>query len=403
MRRTSRLFFHIISLGLLAALSACATMNPFAELDTLRELKRKQDIYIQQQKTQLQQRNGEYLQLRQQSESRIAALENELKTAQAERQKALAERTRREETLQAANTQTQQRAEALASDLEYYQNQNETLTQTVADFQSELQQRQNAIAEQEKKVADLQASLESAKASLEKQQSDTKSVTAQLQEQKSKAASLEKDLQQAQKDLSEQKSGQDQTQGKLTAALEKAEVLKKEKEALQNQIASLQKTGGSSLPPAPTPVENRELHDAHTLLKSSFRPLADAGYAEVLRDERGLVIRLGVDYLFHPGSLTLDPAVLPTLDQIASVVNRSSSQYVEIQGHTDAQPLVNLPFEDNWGLAAERANKVLRYLVEDAGVLPGRIKSSSCSQYRPLKADASSLNRRVEVIISPEP
>ena len=101
----------------------------------------------------------------------------------------------------------------------------------------------------------------------------------------------------------------------------------------------------------------------------------------------------------------LDPEVLVTLDKIAEILSRYPSKFIEIQGHTDSQPLINLPFQDNWGLAAARAEKVVRYLANHTPLEAKRLKGSSCSQYRPLPAELASKNskmrRRVEIVLAP--
>ncbi|MEJ2661760.1 MAG: OmpA family protein, partial [Desulfobacteraceae bacterium] len=79
---------------------------------------------------------------------------------------------------------------------------------------------------------------------------------------------------------------------------------------------------------------------------------------------------------------------------------------VDIQGHTDDQPIRTHAFPSNWELSTARAVNVLRFMTAEAGVSPRRLSAVGLSKYHPLVPNDSkknrARNRRVEIIFRPE-
>ena len=109
------------------------------------------------------------------------------------------------------------------------------------------------------------------------------------------------------------------------------------------------------------------------------------------------------DDLFLPGKVEFSDGGKSSLASVAESIKAASPKRIVVEGHTDDVPVKNMSYQDNWELASARANEVLRWLVDNKVVEPGKIVSESHAYYAPLVAnkDAASRkqNRRVEIVL----
>jgi len=124
--------------------------------------------------------------------------------------------------------------------------------------------------------------------------------------------------------------------------------------------------------------------------------------AEVEMQERGVVIRLSIDYLFDPGAADISPNALPLIDRIAEVM-AATDQNVRVEGHADATPIHSLLFPSNWELSTARATNLVRYFVGRKNLSPARFSASGYGEYRPIASndtpEGRARNRRVEIVL----
>ena len=239
-----------------------------------------------------------------------------------------------------------------------------------------------------------------------------------LQDRDSKLEGLRADLLQRTTDIEalqkKAKELQDKIEEKtdaLAEAKKKNDAHDQEAKQTADDVADLKKKLAAAQKAAEKGAESdADLDDAFSLLRTSLKPLVDTDFAFVTHSARGVVVGLKADYIFEKGAVTLDAQCHPTLDLIAEIFAKYPNKYVEVQGHTDPQPVTNpnLPYADNWALSSARAYNVIRFLTEDAKVKirPEHLKSTSCSQYRPPEAttgNGEKLLRRVEFILSSRP
>jgi len=133
--------------------------------------------------------------------------------------------------------------------------------------------------------------------------------------------------------------------------------------------------------------------------------LAAIGMADLVQfavDERGLTVGLiGSETFFDPDQADLSAAAVAILDAMAPALV-SSDREISIEGHADKHgQTVN--FATDWELSAGRSTRVLRRLVEQGGVNPGRVAAIGYGAARPA-ATGSALadmarNRRVDVVL----
>jgi len=87
------------------------------------------------------------------------------------------------------------------------------------------------------------------------------------------------------------------------------------------------------------------------------------------------------------------------IDKVVSAIKKDySTKTIFVDGHTDADPITRTKeqWEDNWDLAAARANAVRRYLTSH-GVDPHKVDLRSFGPNHPKKSKDAS--RRVEIVV----
>ena len=107
---------------------------------------------------------------------------------------------------------------------------------------------------------------------------------------------------------------------------------------------------------------------------------------KVSHDPRGVALEIDGEICFGSGSIVLREEVKLLLDEASKLmVVPSDQRAILIEGHTDNDPLVGeleKKFENNWRLSADRAAKVVTYLIEQNNVAENRLRS--CRLCRPM-------------------
>ncbi|MDX2258548.1 MAG: peptidoglycan -binding protein [Hyphomicrobiaceae bacterium] len=113
------------------------------------------------------------------------------------------------------------------------------------------------------------------------------------------------------------------------------------------------------------------------------------------------------EVLFPSGGADLSVEGLAAMDQLASAINELAAQIpkeidwsLQVDGHTDAQPIATAQFPSNWELSTARAISVVRYLIS-RGVPAKRLVAAGYGEFAPLDTspdpEAFSRNRRIEL------
>ena len=106
------------------------------------------------------------------------------------------------------------------------------------------------------------------------------------------------------------------------------------------------------------------------------------------------------------GSATVDARGKEALAKLAEVLNAQRDVDVNIEGHTDTNPIHTARFADNWDLSVIRATSVVRILTKEYNVNPLQIVPSGRGEFLPVAdnetAEGRSKNRRTEIIIAPK-
>jgi flagellar motor protein MotB len=167
----------------------------------------------------------------------------------------------------------------------------------------------------------------------------------------------------------------------------------------------------SRLAKAPDPASvsqmQARINELENQLKTQPTPgggtAADPGLAgvEATYDKaRGtLTVNLPGEVLFEPGKAAIKTSANSTLDKIVSAIKRDyAAKTIYVDGHTDSDPITRTKntWEDNWDLAAARANAVRRYLTSH-GVDSKKVDLRAFGPNRPKGQKAAS--RRVEIVV----
>ena len=102
------------------------------------------------------------------------------------------------------------------------------------------------------------------------------------------------------------------------------------------------------------------------------------------KDDRGVTMELAGSAFFMPGSAILREEALPFLASTASslMIPKYTSFLIEIEGHTDDDPISSVQFPSNWELSTSRSSAVVRFFIEQ-GMETKRLKATGYGETRP--------------------
>lgn len=145
----------------------------------------------------------------------------------------------------------------------------------------------------------------------------------------------------------------------------------------------------------------RKMQGMASNIQQSLGAFISQGKVRVTQSKRGIAIEINDSILFGPASAELQAPSSAMLLAVANMVNNSDN-LIQIEGHTDNQPIRSAQFPSNWELSSARASSVVR-LFADAGVAPQRMVVIGYGDQRPVesndKVEGRSRNRRVTLNI----
>ncbi len=162
-----------------------------------------------------------------------------------------------------------------------------------------------------------------------------------------------------------------------------------------------------ALPPA---AQLRETHPADLTkslanLQKGLTAELQAGKVQMKLEGRGLVIDLREAAFFASGDDALSPGSYPILAKIAAEIQGVSNQ-VRLEGYTDAVPIHNSRFRNNWELSAARAIAMLEALADRYQVDRARMAIAGYGENAPADTndteEGRAHNRRVALVLLTE-
>lgn len=151
--------------------------------------------------------------------------------------------------------------------------------------------------------------------------------------------------------------------------------------------------------------ESAELARARAELQQYIQQEGLEGQVTLRTEDRGLVVSMADAVLFPSGSAELTPAARTILRRVGQALARLPS-YLRVEGHTDNLPINTPAFPSNWELSTARATNVVRVLIAEAGIKPGRLSATGYGEYRPVAPNDNEAgrtsNRRVDIVVLKE-
>ncbi len=152
-------------------------------------------------------------------------------------------------------------------------------------------------------------------------------------------------------------------------------------------------------------AEPASLDAVAALLRERLKTEIKQGSVDVRVEERGVIIGLNSAIFFPTGEDTINPQVYPTLNEVATILNRLPNA-VRLEGHTDSVPINNSRFRSNWELSAARSIAMLRLFNERYQVTRERMAIVGYADTASVEPNDSEegrrRNRRVDIVIVSE-
>jgi chemotaxis protein MotB len=119
-------------------------------------------------------------------------------------------------------------------------------------------------------------------------------------------------------------------------------------------------------------------------------------------ESRGLVITLAEKAFFPSGDSNIYPQAYPSIEHVARIIAELPNP-VRLEGHTDAIPIHNARFKNNWDLSAARSIALLDLFENRYGLDASRFAVAGYAQNLPVASNDSeegrARNRRVEIVV----
>lgn len=125
----------------------------------------------------------------------------------------------------------------------------------------------------------------------------------------------------------------------------------------------------------------------------------------VANEEDVILIRMTDSALFDDGKDNIKPESEILLFEICQILQEYEGliRRIQVEGHTDNNPIRSAKFRSNWHLASSRADNIVLYFIQVMNIQPRKLEGISKGEYHPIAsnetADGRAKNRRVDFII----
>jgi chemotaxis protein MotB len=152
-------------------------------------------------------------------------------------------------------------------------------------------------------------------------------------------------------------------------------------------------------PPPPAPAD---LSKSLETLQNGLNTELKSGKVQVRLEGRGLVISLREATFFASGEDGVAAGSLPILAKIAAVIQPLTNS-VRLEGYTDAIPIHNSRFHNNWELSAARSIAMLEVMRDRFQIPPARMAVAGYAENAPADTNETeegrAHNRRVDLVV----
>jgi chemotaxis protein MotB len=136
-------------------------------------------------------------------------------------------------------------------------------------------------------------------------------------------------------------------------------------------------------------------------IQKQFAKMIDTGALKVAARRGALTLSLPAEVLFPSGVADLSKDGELKVLEVGLTLKKFPDRRWVVVGHSDAQPLKNSVYKDNWELSAARALTVTRFLVQ-AGMNPKNLLPAGAGEHDPVTTGKDfARNRRIEILLLP--
>lgn len=152
--------------------------------------------------------------------------------------------------------------------------------------------------------------------------------------------------------------------------------------------------------------QNERMQNLAKNLDQSMAEFVKKGQMNVSQTGRGVELEINASALFNVGEAALQAEARQTLADVAKQLSAEEFA-IEVEGHTDNQPISTAQFPSNWELSSARASSVVRLFIEQ-GIVAKRLTAKGAADNNPVlpndTAEGRARNRRVTItVLTPEP
>ena len=176
---------------------------------------------------------------------------------------------------------------------------------------------------------------------------------------------------------------------------DKLRAMSKELDATNEKLRASQRKGQS---------QARDIAGLQAQIAELKRQIA--ALKDELAKSKGARIEMSMpnDVLFHSGSARLTSGGRALLDKAAGKIKDAHlDKKIQIEGHTDSDPISQSNWKSNWELGAARALAVLHYLEDHHGIKGKSLSAATYSYHKPVGGDKSENRRSVIVLYTAWP
>jgi len=289
---------------------------------------------------------------------------------------------------------------------------------------------QSEIARLQKRAGELETEAARVK-DLEKQVAERNQEIGQLTHSLADRDAVAAALASQGEELKNNKQRVDQLTAELATMSEESATHKRERDNLTGQVAKLEETTASlkkskeetlasleaqkeelerlEQEKAAKEMEIKRLSGTYEDLAASLRSEIAQGDIKIKQVRDRLTINVVDRILFDSGSAMIKPAGLKVMKTVGEVLKKVADKQIRIDGHTDNVPIgagLKDRFPSNGELSTARATSVVRYLIDEGGLIPELLTAAGHADTQPVAANDSeegrSQNRRIEIALYPK-
>ena len=147
--------------------------------------------------------------------------------------------------------------------------------------------------------------------------------------------------------------------------------------------------------------ERQQLAQVSEQFEEQLQPFIEEKLVAVKKNDFWIELEMNSELLFLSGESALSKRAIPVLQKVADVIH-SLPNAINVEGHTDDNPIDNLKFRSNWDLSSARATSVVHEIIK-SGIIPSRLSAIGYGEFHPIGDNKTEegrfKNRRVVLVL----